>query len=38
MTTRCAPSTLKGYEEYPRDKFEHVYSVLGKQAVYIGKE
>ena len=29
---------LKGYAEYPRDKFEHVYSVLGKQAVYIGKE
>lgn len=29
---------LKGYAEYPRDKFEHVYNVLGKQAVYIGKE
>lgn len=29
---------LKGYAEYPRDKFEHVYSAVGKQAVYVGKE
>lgn len=29
---------LKGYAEYPRDEFERVYNVLGKQAVYIGKE
>ena len=29
---------LKGYAEYPRDKLEHAYNVLGKQAVYIGKE